>query len=130
MLHFQEILQDNFHYCECCGLETIRQLRITKTRTLPNLFPKNQTAPAAFQSLFDDFQVENEQLTLIEDSLMTDDVSSDNEKKQLLSASSDFISLDEEEKKNISNGGRPPKIRKYSSRFSTEHQPPRLTMYI
>ncbi|CAH0401931.1 unnamed protein product [Chilo suppressalis] len=39
---------------------------------------------------------------------MTDDVSSDNEKKQLLSVSSDFITLEEEEKENISNGGQTP----------------------
>ncbi|KAK9892411.1 hypothetical protein WA026_019862 [Henosepilachna vigintioctopunctata] len=101
------IILDNFNYCECCGLETIRQLRIIKARTLSNLFPKNQTAPAASQNLFDDFQVDNKQLTLIEDSLMTDDVSSDIEKKQLLSVSSDFISL-EEEKENMSNGGQTP----------------------
>ncbi|KAK9875957.1 hypothetical protein WA026_011059 [Henosepilachna vigintioctopunctata] len=72
---------DNFNYCECCRLEAIRQLRITKARTLSNLFPKTQTAPDASQNLFDGFQVDNEQLTLIKDSLMTDDVSSDNEKK-------------------------------------------------
>ncbi|KAK9884656.1 hypothetical protein WA026_007499 [Henosepilachna vigintioctopunctata] len=123
------ILVDNFNYCECCGLETIRQLRITKGRTLSNLFPKNKTAPAASQNLFDDFQVDNEQLTLIEDSLMTDDVSSDKEKKQLISVSRDFISLEEEEKKTYQMAGRPPKKRKYSSRFSTEHQPPR-TNYV
>ncbi|XP_074114282.1 uncharacterized protein LOC141537288 [Cotesia typhae] len=41
------IILDNFNYCECCGLEAIRQLRITKARTLLNLFPKNLTAPVA-----------------------------------------------------------------------------------
>ncbi|GBP90826.1 hypothetical protein EVAR_66009_1 [Eumeta japonica] len=97
--------------------------KYTKARTLSNLFPKNQTAPARShkslaasttiqpdksQDLFDDFQVDNEELTLIEDSLMTGDVSSDNEKKQLLSVSSDFISLEEEEKEIISNGGQTP----------------------
>ncbi|KAK9877100.1 hypothetical protein WA026_016845 [Henosepilachna vigintioctopunctata] len=110
------ILVDNFNYCECCGLETIRQLRITKARTLSNLFPKNQTAPAASQNSFDDFQVENEQLTLIEDSLITDDVSSDNEKKQLLSVSSDFFSLEKSRKKTYQMASRPPKKPKYSSR--------------
>ncbi|XP_060808334.1 uncharacterized protein LOC106135877 [Amyelois transitella] len=104
------IILDNFNYCECCGLETIRQLRRTKARALSNLFPKQtntiQPGICKSQDLFDDFQVDNEELTLIEQSL-TDDVSSDNEKKQesMLSASSDFISLEEEEKENISNGG-------------------------
>lgn len=41
------ILADNFNYCECCGLETNRQLRITKARALSSLFPKKQTAPDA-----------------------------------------------------------------------------------
>ncbi|XP_063834965.1 uncharacterized protein LOC135084150 [Ostrinia nubilalis] len=121
------IILDNFNYCECCGLERIRQLRINKARALSNLFPKKQkAASAASQDLFDDFQVDNEELTLIEDSLMIDDASSDNKKKQqlsvssddassnnkekqLLSVSSDFISLEEEEKENISNGGQTPK---------------------
>ncbi|CAG9569069.1 unnamed protein product [Danaus chrysippus] len=116
---------DNFNYCECCGLERIRQLRITKARTLSNLFPKNQTAPVASvkslaastiqpdnsQDLFDDdFWVNKEELTIFEKSLVTDDVSSDNEKKQksMLSVCSDLISLEEEEKENISNGGQTP----------------------
>ncbi|KAK9892577.1 hypothetical protein WA026_020958 [Henosepilachna vigintioctopunctata] len=99
------IILDKFNYCECCGRDSIRQLRITKARTLSTFFPKNHTASAASQNLFDDFQVDNQLSTPIEDSLMTDDVSSDNEKKQLLSVSSDFISLEEEEKENISNGG-------------------------
>ncbi|XP_028174075.1 uncharacterized protein LOC114362753 [Ostrinia furnacalis] len=104
-----------------------QQLRINKARALSNLFPKKQkAASAASQDLFDDFQVDNEELTLIEDSLMIDDASSDNKKKQqlsvssddassnnkekqLLSVSSDFISLEEEEKENISNGGQTPK---------------------
>ena len=65
------IFADNFNYCECCGLETIRQLRITKARALSNEFQKNQTALAASlkspaastiqpdksQDLFYDFQV-------------------------------------------------------------------------
>ncbi|XP_028168681.1 uncharacterized protein LOC114358820 [Ostrinia furnacalis] len=120
------IILDNFNYCECCGLETIRQLRINKARALSNLFHKKQkAASAASQDFFDDFQVDNEELTLIEDSLMIDDASSDNKKKQLLSVSSDdassdnkekqllsvssdFISLEEEEKENISNGGQTP----------------------
>ncbi|KAK9873921.1 hypothetical protein WA026_002275 [Henosepilachna vigintioctopunctata] len=93
-VEWDNIILDNFNCCECCGLETIGQLRITKARALSNLFPKNQTARAASQNLFDDFRVDNEhQLTLIKDSLMTDDVSLDNEKKQLLSVSSDFFSL-------------------------------------
>ncbi|XP_061723169.1 uncharacterized protein LOC133529469 [Cydia pomonella] len=113
------IILDNFNYCECCGLETIRQLRITKARALSNLFPKNQTAPVSSastiqpdksQDLFEDFRVDNEELTLIEESLVTDDVSSDNEKKQesMLSVSSYFISLEEEEKEKISNGWQTP----------------------
>ncbi|GBP55934.1 ATP-dependent DNA helicase PIF1 [Eumeta japonica] len=117
---------DNFNYCECCGLETIRQLRINKARALSILFRKKQkAASAASQDLFDDFQVHNEELMLIEDSLMIDDASSDNKKKQLLSVSSDdassdnkgkqllsvssdFISLEEQEKENILNGGQTP----------------------
>ncbi|KAI8440685.1 hypothetical protein MSG28_009039 [Choristoneura fumiferana] len=103
---------DNFNYCKCCGLETIRQLRRTKARALSNLFPKqtNTIQPNKSQDLFDDFEVDNEELTLIEESLVTDDVSLDNEKKQesMLSVSSDFISLEEEEKENISNGGQNP----------------------
>ncbi|GBP91765.1 hypothetical protein EVAR_33155_1 [Eumeta japonica] len=116
---------DNFNYCECCGLETIRQLRINKARALSNLFRKKQKAASvASQDLFDDFQVHNEELMLIEDSLMIDDASSDNKKKQLLSVSSDdassdkekqllsvssdFISLEEQEKENILNGGQTP----------------------
>ncbi|CAG9562240.1 unnamed protein product [Danaus chrysippus] len=56
------------------------------------------------------YSVDNEELTLVEKSLVTDDVSSDNEKKQksMLSVCSDFISLEEEEKENISNGGQTP----------------------
>ncbi|XP_073954360.1 uncharacterized protein [Choristoneura fumiferana] len=106
------IVLDNFNYCKCCGLETIRQLRRTKARALSNLFPKqtNTIQPNKSQDLFDDFEVDNEELTLIEESLVTDDVSLDNEKKQesMLSVSSDFISLEEEEKENISNGGQNP----------------------
>ncbi|CAG9571806.1 unnamed protein product [Danaus chrysippus] len=119
------IILDNFNYCECCGLETIRQLRITRARTLSNLFPKNQTAPVASvkslaastiqpdnsQDLFDDdFWVDNEELTIVEKSLVTDDVSSDNEKNKNQCCQSAVILflLEEEEKENVSNGGQTP----------------------
>ncbi|RVE43605.1 hypothetical protein evm_011755 [Chilo suppressalis] len=83
------IILDNFNYWECCGPETIMELRITKAFSNLFQFPKNQTAPVASvkllaastiqpdksQGLFDDFRVDNEELTLIEESLVTGDVS-------------------------------------------------------
>ncbi|CAG9575006.1 unnamed protein product [Danaus chrysippus] len=56
------------------------------------------------------YSVDNEELTIVEKSLVTDDVSSDNKKKQksMLSVCSDFISLKEEEKENISNDRQTP----------------------
>ncbi|CAG9571475.1 unnamed protein product [Danaus chrysippus] len=49
--------------------------------------------------------VDNQELMIVKKLLETDDVSSDNKKKQksMLSVCSDFISLKEEEKENISN---------------------------
>ncbi|CAG9571481.1 unnamed protein product [Danaus chrysippus] len=51
------------------------------------------------------YSVDNEELMIVKKLLETDDVSSDNEKKQksMLSVCGDLISLKEEEKENISN---------------------------